>query len=404
MITGKNMQLDNHYSYKDDEGGIPMDLRDKAKKLPSSPGVYLMKDSAGSIIYVGKSKHLKNRVHSYLQNSKNHSKKVEKLVKHLKDFDYIRTDTEFEAFMLECRLIKELKPIYNKLMKSPQSYTYIMIRMDKRLYRMELTNHINEYDSNLYFGPYTSKNTVEKAIKGIKEFFKMDCNNLSNKSTPCLNYSLGLCMGICFEKSAIEQYHHIINRIIALLEGTDTSILEELKQKMVDASSNVDFEKAAKVRDCIDAINSLLKKEKVIEFTKENKNIIVVECVDNLKMKLFLINRNKILFNQIYEIEPANMDLLCTLIKSNILAYFQIKFPPSPIDIRKDEIDEAQIIYRYLESKLCEYLIIPENWLYPENHDKIDIAINEFLSSILAKFKIKMKEHVIETSSCSEKD
>src|SRR5690606_14021615 len=142
-----------------------MNLKAKAKKLPSSPGVYLWKDSSGSIIYVGKSKNLKNRVQSYLQDSKNHSKKVEKLVSHLRDFDYILTDTEFEAFMLECKLIKEIRPIYNKLMKNPQSYTYISIQADKELPRIELTNQINENASN--FGPYTSKNTAEKVLSGM---------------------------------------------------------------------------------------------------------------------------------------------------------------------------------------------------------------------------------------------
>ncbi|WP_445506255.1 GIY-YIG nuclease family protein [Niallia sp. 03190] len=365
------------------KGGITINLKEKAKQLPSSPGVYLWKDSSDHIIYVGKSKNLKNRVQSYLQNSKNHSKKVEKLVKQLRDFDYIVTDTEFEAFMLECHLIKELKPFYNKLMKSPQSYTYIMIRMDKGFYRIEQTNQMNENDGNLYFGPYSSKNTVEKAIIGIKEFFKMNCNNLSNKNTPCLNYSLGLCIGMCFNRSAMKQYHHIINRIISLLEGTDTSILEEMEQKMIDASMNFDFEKAAKARDCIEAVNSLLKKEKVIEFTKENNNMVVMECVDDLKVKLFLINRNKVLFNQMFEIESIKKQ--CAAIKSNILAYFKTKCPNSPVVITKDEIDEAQIIYRYLNSNACEYLSIPEKWLYKENDDKIGIAIHEILNSILGE-------------------
>ncbi|WP_445489802.1 GIY-YIG nuclease family protein [Niallia sp. 03133] len=360
-----------------------MNIKDKAKKLPSSPGVYLMKDSSDHIIYVGKSKNLKNRVQSYLQNSKNHSKKVEKLVNHLKDFDYILTDTEFEAFMLECHLIKELKPLYNKLMKSPQSYTYIRIRMDKGLYRLEQTNQIDEKDCNLYFGPYSSKNTVEKAIKGMKEFFKMQCSNPSYQNTPCLNYSLGLCMGTCFNSSAREQYHHNINRIIALLEGADTIILAELEQKMIETSMSFDFEKAAKVRDCIEAIHSLLQKEKVIEFTKENKHIIVIECVDELNVKLFLINRNKVLFNQMYKIDFTNSNQLAGWMKSNILAYFKPKSPHSPAAITKDEIDEAQIIYSYLNSNACEYLIIPEKWLDKENQNKIDIAIHEYLKTKL---------------------
>ena len=132
-----------------------MNPKEKAKQLPSSPGVYLMKDSYGSIIYVGKSKNLKNRVSSYFQESSTHSNKVIKLVQHLKDFDIIQTDTEFEAFILECKLIKEIQPLYNRLMKNPQSYTYIRIVMDRSSQRIELANRMNEDDGNLYFGPYT---------------------------------------------------------------------------------------------------------------------------------------------------------------------------------------------------------------------------------------------------------
>lgn len=358
-----------------------MNLKEKVKKLPSSPGVYLMKDSTGSVIYVGKSKSLKNRVQSYFQKSNNHSRKIEKLVKHLKDFDYILTDTEFEAFMLECKLIKELQPIYNKLMKSPQSYTYIRIRMVKALNSIEMTNHIDENDGNLYFGPYTSKNTVEKAIKGIKEFFKMDCSNQSNKNTPCLNYSLGLCIGMCFDGSAIEQCHQNINRIVALLEGIDTSILKDMEQEMVEASANFEFEKAARLRDSMAAIKSILKKEKVIEFTKDNKHIVVIEFVDHHILKMFLINRNKVIFNGKYEIDSMSIDQLGQWIKASILAHFKIVEKPSNIDIGKEEIDEAQIIYSYLKSTACDYLVIPEKWLCEEDHDELDKAISGLLYS-----------------------
>src|SRR4051794_8282213 len=117
-----------------------MSLKEKVKKIPSSPGVYLMKDSQGRIIYVGKSKNLKNRVQSYFHHSKAHSRKVEKLVKTLKDFDYILTDTEFEAFMLECQLIKEWKPFFNAQMKNPLAYTYIVIKMDEEIRGLEITN------------------------------------------------------------------------------------------------------------------------------------------------------------------------------------------------------------------------------------------------------------------------
>jgi excinuclease ABC subunit C len=351
-----------------------MNMKDKAKRLPSSPGVYLMKDSLGSILYVGKSKNLKNRVQSYFQNSKNHSKKVEKLVHHLKDFDFIVTDTEFEAFMLECKLIKEYQPLYNKLMKSPRSYTYIRIQMAKGI---ELAAQMNENDNALYFGPYTSKSTVEKALQGMKDFYKINCNQSSNNK-PCLNYSLGLCIGMCFDRLAKEQYRRIVNRIIGLLEGSDTGILEEMKQQMNLASENYDFERAVKIRDYMESIQSLIKKEKVIEFTKENKNIVVFEPINDWMIKLFLIKGNKVLFNQKVEITKS----LGEWVKLRIIDFFNIESHPSTIKISKDMIDEVQIIYSYLKSASCKYLIIPEKWLLPKNQNKIDKALDKFLNNL----------------------
>ncbi|EQB85924.1 hypothetical protein M918_16855 [Clostridium sp. BL8] len=140
-----------------------------------------MKDSLDNIIYVGKSKNLKNRVRSYFYSSKHSSSKIEKLVQNLKDFDYIVTDTEFEAFMLECQLIKKLKPTYNRLMKSPLAYTYIKITMDESYPNIEVTNSYEENTRNLYYGPYAAKGIVENAIEGLKKFYKINCSNPTKK-------------------------------------------------------------------------------------------------------------------------------------------------------------------------------------------------------------------------------
>ena len=245
-----------------------MDLKEKIKKLPPSPGVYLMKDSLNRVIYVGKSKNLKNRVGSYFHNSKSHSPKVVKLVKNLKDFEYILTDTEFEAFMLECKLIKEIKPIYNKQMKSPKSYSYIKIKVNENYPSIELTNDVNESDGNIYFGPYTNKNTVERALQGIKEYFKILCTNNSFRASACLNYSLGLCIGICMNDTSRAQYLDIVNKIIELLNGTDKSIVEAIEYTMNQASEKFDFEEAAKYRDYLSAVNYLIGKIKVVHIRK----------------------------------------------------------------------------------------------------------------------------------------
>lgn len=309
-----------------------MDLKEKARSLPTSPGVYLMKDSHNGIIYVGKSKNLKQRVQSYFQHSKAHSRKIEKLVKNIKDFDFILTDTEFEAFMLECQLIKEIKPFYNKLMKNPLSYTYIVIQMNKKYRKIEITNFPIEKEDHLYFGPFTSKSTVERAFQGLKECFKINCSTPSKKNTPCLNYTLGLCIGMCLGGSAVEQYNRIIDQIIDLFNGSDTSLLERMQERMLHASEEFDFETATKYRDCINAIKALLNKEKVIAFTEANKNIITLEYLNESSFKLFLIKGRRVLYSEKYFLQNQNIEQLSQMIKKTILTYLQTEIPTQQRD------------------------------------------------------------------------
>lgn len=359
-----------------------MDLKEKIKTLPHSPGVYLMKDSLDSIIYVGKSKNLKNRVSSYFQSSKSHSPKILKLVKNLKDFDYILTDTEFEAFILECKLIKEIKPIYNKQMKSPKSYSYIKIKINEKYPDIEICSECNENDGSLYFGPYTNKNTVERALQGIREYCKILCNNNLQKNSSCLNYSLGLCIGMCLDSTPRQQYLDIVNNIIKLLNGKDKTIIEKMKSSMNIASENLDFELAAKYRDYLNALNSLIDKIKIVEYTEENKNIVLIEHIGNDNIKFFLIKRNKILFSEKYLLTTSDSnEVKCTL-KNHILFYFNNKSLEDSLRIGKNEIDEAQIIYSYLKSKAnnCKYTIISEKWLNNSSYINIDNAINNLFS------------------------
>jgi excinuclease ABC subunit C len=352
-------------------------VKEKAKKLPTSPGVYLMKDSTGGILYVGKAKNLKNRVQSYFQQSKNHTEKVKKLVKHLKDFETIQTDTEFEAFLLECRLIQEIKPLYNRSMKSPQSYVYVMFRKNNGRTTIELAQTMSDRDENLYFGPFKGRRTLENAINSLKDFFKIACSN-PTQNTPCLNYSLGLCMGSCFDRTTVDKYNDIMNRITGLFNGSDTSIVEEMELVMEEASVNFEFEKAARIRDSLEAIKAVLKKEKVIEFAKEKNNIVVVESIDELVGKVFLISGNKIIFSGIFKRDRT----LGRAIKRLILDYFALEASSSPENISKNEIDQAQIIYSYLNSNNCDYLHIPNRWLSDENHEEMDNAIDVKLASV----------------------
>lgn len=346
------------------------------KNLPLTPGVYLMKDSQGKVLYVGKAKNLKNRVQSYFRNSKNHSPKIKKLVKHLRDFDYILTDTEFEAFMLECQLIKSIKPLYNRMMKSPQSFIYISISLTGHHRKIDIAFNPIENDGKVYFGPFTSRRRVERAIRGLKECFKLNCSNPNGTNSACLNYSLGSCLGRCLGGPVEQQYNDILDRFIGFLKGTDMSILADMNQMMLNASENFDFEAASAYRDHIQAVSSLLKKEKVIEFTEESHNIVAIERLTDTTIKLFLIKRTAILFTHSYA-AGNNTEK----IKTNILAYFKKNEANAAGNVSIHEIDASHIIYRYLHSGSCSYLIIPENWLDLENHSTLDLALEDLLNN-----------------------
>ncbi|MBV7276588.1 UvrB/UvrC motif-containing protein [Clostridiaceae bacterium UIB06] len=359
-----------------------MNLKEKIKELPSSPGVYLMKDSLNIIIYVGKSKNLKNRVGSYFHNSKSHSPKVVKMVKNLKDFEYILTDTEFEAFMLECKLIKELKPMYNRQMKNPKSYSYIRIDTSKKYPSIDISNEFNKDDDSLHFGPYTSKNIIERALQGIKEHYKLMCINNLQKSVSCLNYSLGLCIGPCLNEASKEQYLVILKKIIKLLNCSDKGIIFEMENKMNTLAENLNFENAAKYRDYISALNYIVDKNEIVEFIKENRNIALLEYLNKDNLKFFLINRNKILFNKTFNIKHLGFQQLKFILKTNILSYFNNDSLENSIRIGKYEIDESQIIYTYLKSKYnnCKYIIVSEKLLNDVNDIDLDKELNKLLS------------------------
>jgi excinuclease ABC subunit C len=361
------------------EGGIHISLlKEKVKNLPLTPGVYLMKDLNGSIIYVGKAKNLKRRVQTYFQNSGSHLQKIIKLKNNIQDFDVILTDTEFEAFMLECQLIKEIKPFFNKKMKNPQSYCFIAIQMNEKLPEIEVTNNQIPNKNSLLFGPYINKHTAEKAVLGLKEFYKIFCSNPTSRRSPCLNYSMGLCIGMCFDDSAVEQYRNIIHKISCLLNGTDLSILDEMNGAMITASENLDFVKAAKYRDIIEAINSLIFKENVIGFTEADNNIAIFEYLSDSSFKFFLIKGNQLLYRQKYVLDPNNPQDLGKLIKMKLITIFTASDSPLSSGVGKDEIDEAQIIYSYLNSGSCNYKIIPNEWLSID-HPDLNAAINSLL-------------------------
>ncbi|WP_308567553.1 excinuclease ABC subunit UvrC [uncultured Eubacterium sp.] len=255
------------------------ELRKKAMALPLNPGVYIMKSKDKSIIYIGKAKALKNRVSSYFGSHSNHSLKVIRMVENVDDFDYILCDTEFEALVLECSLIKQHMPKYNILLKDDKGYNYIKITKEEFPKISEAKQIID--DGAEYIGPFVSNFSVKNAVEETLRIFKLpQCNKKFprdyNKSRPCLNGFMGICSAPCAGRISKEDYLASINDAVAFLKGGATKSVEEMQRRMYEYSENMEFEKAAKLRDSIKAIKNLDEKQKVVSINVPEEDVFAL--------------------------------------------------------------------------------------------------------------------------------
>lgn len=361
-----------------------MSLQEKIKQFPLTPGIYLMKDSLGNIIYVGKSKQLRTRVQSYFQPSRQVSRKIENLTYNVKDIDYIETDTEFEALLLECQYIHELKPRYNSLMKNPSRYCYITIDEKERWPSIDIVPTLSQKGNQHYFGPFSNRNAVERALQGVKEHFKIDCLHFPQRKGPCLNYSLGQCMGLCIGKYH-EEYRQIILQIIKLFQGKNSSLINELEKAMENFAKECHYEKAAKYRDHLNSLRSLLRQERAIEFIKGDKKIAVFEPLQDNSFKFFLIQGNQVLERKKYSLSlNQGESVAADRIVQTILS-FQLNGNTKPQTriIGKEGIDEAQIIYQYLQNGNCYYFQLDEGQFLDIDITELKEKIHQFIASIV---------------------
>ncbi len=259
-------------------------LREKSMKLPVTPGVYIMKNKQGKIIYIGKAKKLKNRVSQYFGSQNKHSVKVRKMVENVDDFDYILTDSEFEALVLEASLIKQNQPKYNILLKDDKGYSYIKITDEP--YRRISAVLQKDDETAEYIGPFTSSYSVKQSVDEANKIFRLPQCNKSfprdfKKGRPCLNFHINRCMGVCTGKISKKEYDEAVNDALDFLNGDITKIIKELKEKMNACAENLDFENAGKYRDRIRAIENMKSKQKVVTETNDSKDVFSFVADEN---------------------------------------------------------------------------------------------------------------------------
>ena len=325
------------------------------KNLPSKPGVYLMKNSLGEVIYVGKAKILKNRVKSYFQNSKNHSEKVRVMVKHIAEFEYIVTDSEMEALILECNLIKKYSPRYNILLKDDKFYPFIKITVNDDFPRVFVTRNYSK-DGSKYFGPYTNGTAVYETINLINKIFPLRTCKLLIKEggetvRPCLNYHIKKCFGPCGGYISKEEYGKMINDVIDILSGKDTTVLKVLQSEMEEESMNLEFEKAADLRDKILAIKAIVEKQKIFKTMEGDEDFInIYKDEKDSCVQVFFSREGKILGREHFIFENTAEDSIEEILEEFITSFYggTAKVPRT---IYVPAISNVELVEEYLTIK-----------------------------------------------------
>ena len=325
------------------------------KNLPDKPGVYLMKNSLGEVIYVGKAKVLKNRVKSYFQKSKNHSEKVKVMVKNIAEFEYIVTDSEMEALILECNLIKKYSPKYNILLKDDKFYPFIKITVNDDYPRVFVTRRFAK-DGSKYFGPYTNGSAVYETLDLIYKIFplrncKLVIKENGEKVRPCLNYHIKKCLGPCGGHISKEEYGKMINDIIDILSGKETYITKMLKSDMEKAAEELEFEKAASLRDKILSINAIAEKQKIFKTMEGDEDFINIEQDEKDScIQVFFSRDGKVIGREHFIFESTANEGIGEIIEDFIGSFYggTAKIPKT---IYVPQIDNFDLMEEYLTIK-----------------------------------------------------
>ena len=373
------------------------DLEYQLSILPDNPGVYLMKNSMGEIIYVGKAKNLKKRVKSYFQNTKNHSEKTRVMVSKVGEFEYIITDSEMEALILEMNLIKKHSPRYNVLLKDDKHFPFIKITTNEDFPRVYMTRTYAR-DGNRYFGPYTDVSAVHETLDTIKKIYPIrTCRRIilefGEPTKPCLNYHLGLCKAPCAGYISKAEYALMIEDIVSLLEGKDVKIRKSLKDEMIVASEALDFERAAHLRDKIFAIEKTLQKQKVFTRRLDDEDYIGIhKDEEDVSVQVFNVRDGKLVGREHYILEGFAKEEDEKIITDFIKSYYSgTAFIPKSIYSRTEVTD--QVILDWLTMRRGKNVDL----YTPKRGDKLNMlglaesnakaTIDQFKQKILSEYE-----------------
>ena len=323
-------------------------IEEQLKMLPDKPGVYIMYNAENKIIYVGKAISLKNRVRQYFRKT-NKTKRIENMVSLIDHFEYIVTDNEAEALILECNLIKKNMPKFNVLLKDGKTYPYIKVNVKAEYPDVYMTRRILN-DGAKYFGPYANSGSAKEMVDFIKSKFKIrQCKSFKYKDRPCLNYHIKKCMAPCMGYVSKEEYMKQINEIIDVLEGKTDKLMKQLNDEMEEASKNLQFEKAAYIRDKILAIDRISAKQKVSNISENDIDVIGLAKSDiRVCIEIFFVRKSKMIGREHFFLDDLVDEEPKEILSSFIKQYYMGRpILPNKIMIR-EEIEDKQIIEELL--------------------------------------------------------
>lgn len=339
------------------ESRYSVTLKEKLTTLPAAPGCYLMKNSGGEIIYIGKAKVLKNRVRSYFQKGADLTRRKRQMVYEINDIETIVTDTELEALILESNLIKKHHPNYNVRLRDDKSYPYIAVTLSEEWPRVVFQRKLrmSPKEKDRYFGPYTDIDAVRETLRLIRRLFRIPCgykNPEQSKGKACMYYHIQQCTGVCAGKVTKEEYMATVRDAMAFLEGRRDALVERLLREMEQASENLEFEKAGRIRDQVQAIQKLISRQKVISQNLQDQDVIaLVTDNGNACAEMFFIRGGKLIGQEHFMLENASGDEIGEGLEEFIKQYYETApYVPREVLLNAD-IDEMDIIESWLRQK-----------------------------------------------------
>lgn len=375
-------------------------IEEELKKLPAQPGVYIMHDKKDEIIYVGKAISLKNRVRQYFQSSRNKTAKIEQMVQRIARFEYIITDSELEALVLECNLIKEHRPRYNTMLKDDKSYPYIKVTVTEDFPKVLFARDMKK-DKCRYFGPYTSAGAVKDTIDLIHKLYKIrTCNrNLPKdigKDRPCLNYHIKQCDAPCQGYISKEQYGESLNKALDFLNGQYSPVIKSLEKKMQKASEDLDFEKAIEYRELLNSVRQIAQKQKITSSSMEDRDIIAMARDDeDAVVQVFFVRDGKLIGREHFHVSVATAEYEQQILTSFVKQFYAgTPFLPRELWIQM-QLEDQEVISQWLSAKRGQKvrLIVPQKG---QKERLVELA-EKNAALVLSQDKEKIKREELRT-------